>query len=68
MAVTSTNTARIFNIWPKKGTLQPGADADIVVWDPNKTRTISVDTHHQNIDLKIVHAPLLDFGIPFAVQ
>ena len=53
VAVTSTNTARIFNIWPKKGTLQPGADADIVVWDPNKTRTISVDTHHQNIDFNI---------------
>ena len=53
VAVTSTNTARIFNIWPKKGTLQPGADADIVVWDPNKTRTISAETHHQNIDFNI---------------
>jgi len=53
VAVTSTNTARIFNIWPKKGTIQPGADADIVVWDPNKTRTISAETHHQNIDFNI---------------
>ena len=53
VAVTSTNTARIFNIWPKKGTLQPGADADIVVWDPDKTRTISAETHHQNIDFNI---------------
>lgn len=53
VAVTSTNTARIFNIWPKKGTLQPGADADVVVWDPNLTRTISADTHHQNIDFNI---------------
>ena len=43
------NTARIFNIWPKKGAAA-GADADIVVWDPNKTRTISTETHHQNID------------------
>jgi dihydropyrimidinase len=53
VAVTSTNTARIFNIHPKKGALVPGADADIVVWDPNKTRTISAETHHQNIDFNI---------------
>jgi dihydropyrimidinase len=53
VAVTSTNTARIFNIHPKKGAIVPGADADIVVWDPNKTRTISADTHHQNIDFNI---------------
>ena len=53
VAVTSTNTARIFNIHPKKGALVPGADADIVVWDPNKTRTISAATHHQNIDFNI---------------
>ena len=53
VAVTSTNTARIFNIHPKKGALVPGADADIVVWDPEKTRTISAETHHQNIDFNI---------------
>ncbi len=53
VAVTSTNTARIFNIHPKKGALQPGADADIVVWDPEATRTISAATHHMNIDFNI---------------
>ena len=53
VAVTSTNTARIFNIHPRKGALVPGADADIVIWDPEKTRTISADTHHQNIDFNI---------------
>jgi dihydropyrimidinase len=53
VAVTSTNTARIFNIHPKKGALMVGADADIVIWDPEKTRTISKDTHHQNIDFNI---------------
>ncbi|MFO0556016.1 MAG: dihydropyrimidinase [Polyangiaceae bacterium] len=53
VAVTSANAAKIFNMYPKKGALQPGADADIVVWDPNKSRTISVKTHHQNIDFNI---------------
>jgi len=53
VAVTSTNTARIFNMHPKKGTIRVGSDADIVVWDPNKHRTLSVDTQHQNIDFNI---------------
>jgi dihydropyrimidinase len=53
VAVTSSNTARIFNIFPKKGAMVPGADADIVIWDPRATRTISAKTHHQKIDFNI---------------
>jgi dihydropyrimidinase len=51
--VTSTSAAQIFNIYPKKGALKVGADADIVVWDPEATRTISVNEHRQNIDFNI---------------
>ena len=48
--VSSTNAAKIFGMYPRKGTIAIGADADIVIFDPNKQHTISVDTHHMNVD------------------
>lgn len=51
--VTSSNTAQIFNMYPQKGCIKPGADADIVIWDPDATRTISAETHHQNVDFNV---------------
>ncbi len=53
VAITSTNSARIFNIYPRKGSISVGADADIGIWDPERERTISKETHHQNIDTNI---------------
>ena len=53
VAVTSTNIAKILNIYPTKGALVPGADADIVVWDPKITKTITAKAQKSIIDYNV---------------
>ena len=48
--VNATTPARMFGLYPRKGVLAPGSDADIVVYDPAATQTISAATHHMNVD------------------
>jgi len=48
--VTATTPARMFGMYPRKGTIAPGSDADIVVYDPQASQTLSVETHHMNVD------------------
>ena len=48
--VSSTNAAKIFGMFPKKGTIAVGSDADLVMLDPNQEHTLSAATHHMNVD------------------
>ena len=48
--IISTAPARVFGMYPRKGSISIGADADIVVYDPSRTRTISAATHHMDVD------------------
>jgi dihydropyrimidinase len=53
VALTSTNAARAFHLWPRKGSLEVGADADVAVLDPTRTKVFSARTHHQRTDFSV---------------
>jgi dihydropyrimidinase len=53
VSLSSTNAAKIFGLYPQKGEIKIGSDADIVIWDPYIFQTINTSTHHQNCNLNI---------------
>ncbi|MFD6760305.1 dihydropyrimidinase [Streptomyces roseolus] len=48
--IACATPARMFGLYPRKGTIAPGADADIVLYDPHATQVLSAETHHMNVD------------------
>jgi dihydropyrimidinase len=48
--LVATAPAKLFGLWPRKGTIAPGSDADIVVFDPEAEHVLSASTHHMNVD------------------
>jgi dihydropyrimidinase len=65
VALTATNPAKLFGLYPRKGTITAGADADIVLWDLQTEHTISARTHHMRVDYNLFEGMKVQ-GVPVA--
>lgn len=64
--LTSTAPARLFGLYPRKGTIAPGADADLALWDLTAERRLGAATHHMNVDYNLFEGMRVR-GVPVAV-
>ena len=60
--VVSTGPAKIFGMYPRKGVIAVGADADIVVYDPNRSHVLSASTHHMDVDYSCYEGMMVQGG------
>ena len=65
--IVATAPARMFGLFPRKGTIAPGFDADIVIFDPEHERTISAQSHHMNVDYSLYEGRRVK-GLPQVVM
>jgi len=61
--VNATTPARMFGLYPKKGALEPGSDADVVIYDPSLKHTLSAESHHMNVDYSAYEGMELTGGV-----
>lgn len=64
--LTATNPAKLFGLYPNKGTVTVGTDADLVIWNPKAKKTISAKTHHMNVDYNLYEGRTVT-GVPSKV-
>ena len=67
--LSSTEAAKVFNLYPQKGTIAAGSDADIAIIDPTKEHVLSAKTHHSALDTSVYEGMRIRgkvrFGLPF---
>lgn len=65
--ITSTKAAKLFNIYPQKGKIAPGSDADIIILDPKQKHTILAESHHSKMDTNIYEGKVITGKVSFSV-
>ena len=68
MEIISTAPAKIHGLYPRKGTIAVGSDADIVIYDPDREHTISAKTHHMDVDYSCYEGRVVKGGSDIVIS